>query len=236
MPKGLMERWFLPHLCRGLPMCLGETKDIKNPTQNSLQCKTLTFAASAPLVPKVSEPWFFICMSVCQAWGQGRVALRGVGSSKSCLRGLSWWMGEFSWGSGLCSWGCFCVLSTDWFHVKMQKLPRKQKAMLPLPAVPPGCVCKSPSPLSVLLLPDRSLLALLILQHSVMVSTGGGDSPLLIHAGLSLLVVGLFFRRESSVGLALPTWWKAENMGLLFVRWALKNLLVVWPLGEHCLC
>lgn len=70
-----------------------------------------------------------------------------------------------------------------------------------------------------MLLPDRSLWHyVLILPHSVMVSTGGGDSPLLIHAGPSLLVVGLFFRGKCGVGFALPIWWKAENLGLRFVR------------------
>lgn len=39
--------------------------------------------------------------------------------------------------------------------------------------------------------------------HSVTVSTGGGDSPLLIRAGPWLLLVGHFFRGGGGVGLAL---------------------------------
>ena len=38
-----------------------------------------------------------------------------------------------------------------------------------------------------------------------MVLTGGGDSPLSIHAGPSLLLVGHFFRGEGGVGLALSS-------------------------------
>lgn len=65
-----------------------------------------------------------------------------------------------------------------------------------------------------------------------MVSSGGGDSPLLIHASLSLLLLRHFFRGEGAAGLALPIRWKAESLHLPFVRRALKNLLVVQTLSD----
>lgn len=115
---------------------------------------------------------------------------------------------------------------------KMRKLSRKQKATLPLRR-PPGCVRKALPPLSVCFCQTGACWHyLLMLLHSVTVSTGGGDSPLLIRAGPSLLSVGHFFKAEGGVGLALPVWWKAENSGRLFVRRALQNLLVTQALGD----
>lgn len=85
---------------------------------------------------------------------------------------------------------------------KMQKLPRKQKATLP-PRHPPRKCLQIPSPLSLCVSARSCWHDLFILLHSVTVSTGGGDSPLLIRAGPRLLLVGHFFRGGGGVGLAL---------------------------------
>lgn len=75
---------------------------------------------------------------------------------------------------------------------------------------------------------------------SVMVSTGGGDSPLLICAGPCLLLVGHFSRGSNGAGLALLELGPAA-LGALLPKQALKKLLVVHPGagvtdGEGLLC
>lgn len=104
---------------------------------------------------------------------------------------------------------------------KMQKLPRKQKALLPPPS-PPEVFA---NPISCLLCaPARGCWHYLFLSlHSVMVSTGGGDSPLLIRAGPCLLLVGHLSRGGGGVGLALL------ELRALLLRQALKKLLVLQP-------
>lgn len=64
-----------------------------------------------------------------------------------------------------------------------------------------------------------------------MVSTGGGDSLLLMCAVPLLLLVGHLSRGEGDVDLTLPIWWKTQKWEMLFVRQALKNLLVGRALG-----
>lgn len=155
------------------------------------------------------------------------MSLRGVAAARTGCEGLQDGQENF-----LGVWSLLLRLLLHFTNrlvqCKMQKLFRKWKAALP-PATPaPGCVCKSQSPLSACFFQAEACShSLLILLHSVTVSTGGGDSPLLIHASLSLLLVGHFLRGEGAAGSALPICCKAESSDLPFVRGALRNLLVV---------
>lgn len=110
--------------------------------------------------PSLWASYFLTCVSVCPAWGQGHSVLERGCSSEGCLRGLSRWMGEF-WGSGLGSWGCFCILSTDWFNAKCGSCPGNRRQRFPSAAPPRMCLQSPVSSFSVFL-PDRSLLALFI--------------------------------------------------------------------------
>lgn len=112
---------------------------------------------------------------------------------------------------------------------KMQKLPRKQQATLPLPPSPLRMCLQIPSPLSPCVSARGCRHYLFVLQNSVMVSTGGGDSPLLIPAGPWLLLVGPFSRGHGGVGLALLN---LLLLGLFLIRQTLKKLLVVQPVAD----
>lgn len=181
--------------------------------------------------PSLWASYFFTCVSVCPAWGQGHSVLERGCSGEGCLRGLSRWMGEF--------WGLVSAPeAASAFYLQIGSMQNAEAVQetegnASPPPPPPGCVCKALSPLSVCFCQTGACWHyLLILLHSVAVSTGGGDSPPLIRAGPSLLLVGHFFKGEGGVGLALPVWWKAENLGRLFVRRALQNPLVTQALGD----
>lgn len=158
---------------------------------------------------------------------RGTVSLRGVAAVRTGCEGLHDGRGNSLGVWSLLHFTCKLV------QCKMQKLSRKQKAALPPATLAPGYVCKSQSPLSACFFQAEACWhSLLILLHSVTVQTGGGDSPLLIHASPQLLLVGHFLRGEGAAGLALPICSKAESSDLPFVRQALRNLQVVRNWGD----
>lgn len=131
---------------------------------------------------------------------------RGSGLQRGCSVRAACEGFHGGWGNFLGLWALLPRLLLYFIYrfvqCKMQKLPRKQKAMLP-PRHPPRKCLQIPSPLSLCVSARSCWHDLFILLHSVTVSTGGGDSPLLIRAGPRLLLVGHFFRGGDGVGLAL---------------------------------
>lgn len=136
-------------------------------------------------------------------WGTGPGAVASRGAVVRGLRARAFTAdGGIFLGSGLCSRGCCCILSTDLFSAKCRSCPGNRRRCFP-PAIPPRKCLQIPSPLSLCVSARSCWHYLFILLHSVTVSTGGGDSPLLIRAGPRLLLVGHFFRGGDGVGLAL---------------------------------